>query len=123
MFYVEHTKKPGGLGRAMAEGGSAPLVAMGYGIKRNECGKPNVFSAGFPCTLGASTVPENAGFCHIGTLAGRQCGTLAAFVAVGAGEGEIAGPREAFLAVFNGKFVGGSLEKLVDIHEREGLNG
>ena len=89
---------------------------MGYGVERDEGGKPSVLSAGFLCALGASTGPEYAGFCHIGTLVSRQRGTLAALVAVGAGEGEIAGIGKAFLEVFTGKLAGGRLEKLVDIH-------
>ena len=90
---------------------------MSYGVERDEGGKPSVLSAGFLRALGASTVPEYAGFCHIGTLVSRQRGTLSALVAECAGKCEIAGPREAFLAVFTGKLAGGSLEKLVDIHE------
>ena len=113
----------GGPGKGR-RGESAPLVAMSYGVERDECGKPTVLSAGFLRALGASTVPEYAGFCHIGTLVSRQRGTLAALVAECAGEGEIAGMGEAFLKVCTGKLAGGSLEKLVDIHGmREWLNG
>ena len=97
---------------------------MGHGVKRDEGGKPTVLSPGFLRALGASTGPEYAGFCHIGTLVSRQGGTLAALVAECAGKCEIAGMGEAFLKVCTGKLAGGSLEKLVDIHGmREWLKG
>ena len=105
----------GGPGKGR-RGKSAPLVSMSYDIERDEGGKPPVLSAGFLRALWASTVPENAGFCHIGTLVSRKRGTLSALVAECAGKCEIAGIGKAFLEVFTGTLAGGSLEKLVDIH-------